>query len=68
MAESDAAKVTEGKLDFDVDNLRGEKKMRMQSQCVSLETKMVEGSVLRIPMRIMMKLPVEKVLFLINEK
>ena len=73
MAENDATEVTEGKLDFDEDNLRGEKKLWMQflcfrlETCVRLETKKVEGSVLRIAMRITMKLPVEKVLFHISQ-
>ena len=39
MAENDATEVTEGKLDFDEDNLRGEKKnCEYNSPCFRLET------------------------------
>ena len=48
MAESDTATVTEGKLDFDEDNLRGEKKLWTQFPCDRLETMKVGGSFVRI--------------------
>ena len=48
MAEGDTATVSEGKLDFDEDNLRGKKKQGMQFPCDRLDTKKDDGSVVRI--------------------